>query len=72
MNDCIFCNQADLRVVDENQLALALRDNYPVTEGHTLIIGFYPVFSDGFEKTANCQSLLATRRRIRGLWNISM
>ena len=38
MTDCIFCNQADLRVVDENLLALAFRDNYPVTEGHTLII----------------------------------
>ena len=38
MSDCIFCNQADLTVVDENQLALAFQDNYPVTEGHTLII----------------------------------
>lgn len=35
---CIFCELPDDRVVDKNALALAFRDAYPVTEGHTLII----------------------------------
>ncbi|MEQ8289688.1 MAG: HIT family protein [Gammaproteobacteria bacterium] len=35
---CIFCELPDDRVVDKNALALAFRDPYPVTEGHTLII----------------------------------
>ena len=37
-SDCIFCElQAD-RVIASNALALAIRDNYPVTELHTLVI----------------------------------
>lgn len=35
---CIFCELPDDRVVDKNALALAFRDTYPVTEGHTLIV----------------------------------
>ena len=38
MNECIFCLEQDLAVVEENELALAFRDRFPVTEGHTLII----------------------------------
>ena len=35
---CIFCElQAD-RVIASNPLALAIRDNYPVTQLHTLVI----------------------------------
>jgi ATP adenylyltransferase len=35
---CIFCGlQAD-RIIASNALALAIRDNYPVTELHTLVI----------------------------------
>jgi ATP adenylyltransferase len=35
---CIFCElQAD-RVIASNELAVAVRDNYPVTELHTLVI----------------------------------
>ena len=38
--DCIFCqlesNQD--RTVSENQLAFVIRDGYPVTDGHTLVI----------------------------------
>ena len=37
-SDCIFCElQAD-RIIASNALALAIRDNYPVTELHTLVI----------------------------------
>ena len=38
MNECIFCLEQDLPIVEENELALAFRDRFPVTEGHTLII----------------------------------
>jgi len=34
--------------------------------------GFYPVFTDGYKTPENSKSLLATLRRIRGLWNRSM
>lgn len=36
---CIFCNlPADKKIIDENELALAFYDGYPVTQYHTLII----------------------------------
>ena len=35
-------------------------------------LGFYPVFTDGYKTPENSKSLLATLRRIRGLWNRSM
>ena len=36
--DCVFCSDVAKRVINENELALAVEDKYPVTEGHTLII----------------------------------
>lgn len=35
---CPFCPPPSSRVVDENELALALLDGYPLSEGHTLVI----------------------------------
>ena len=35
---CVFCTLAASKVIRENSLALAFRDRYPVTEGHTLVI----------------------------------
>ena len=37
---CLFCELPEDRfeLLDENELCLTLRDNYPVTEGHCLII----------------------------------
>ncbi len=35
---CIFCNVSAERVVSSNPLAFAVRDSYPVTELHTLVI----------------------------------
>ena len=29
-DDCIFCDQENLEVVTENELALAVRDKFPV------------------------------------------
>ena len=35
---CIFCDMPTERVIAENELAYAILDAFPVTEGHTLII----------------------------------
>jgi ATP adenylyltransferase len=36
--DCLFCNFPAARISAENELAMATRDNFPVSDGHTLII----------------------------------
>jgi diadenosine tetraphosphate (Ap4A) HIT family hydrolase len=36
--DCIFCELKEDRIVAENALCVAIRDAFPVTEGHTIII----------------------------------
>lgn len=36
--DCVFCEISDKRVIGQNPLAVAFRDNFPVTDLHTLII----------------------------------
>jgi diadenosine tetraphosphate (Ap4A) HIT family hydrolase len=36
--ECVFCHLAPARVLDENDLALAFADAFPVSPGHTLII----------------------------------
>ena len=35
---CIFCNLGNDRIIDQNDLAIAIYDGYPVTVFHTLII----------------------------------
>jgi len=35
---CVFCELSKNRVIEENELAIAFEDNYPVTSGHTLVI----------------------------------
>lgn len=37
-SDCLFCDIPSSRVIEENELAVAIRDRYPVTGGHTLIM----------------------------------
>lgn len=37
-SDCPFCDLSTDRIVVENELAVAIRDGFPVTDGHTLII----------------------------------
>jgi len=37
-NECLFCNIAPDRVFAENEYAYAIRDDFPVTEQHSLII----------------------------------
>lgn len=38
INTCLFCNIPQERVVEENEHAYAIRDGFPVTDGHSLII----------------------------------
>jgi len=38
MTDCLFCSIPTDRIIKENDLAFAMRDGFPVTEYHTLII----------------------------------
>jgi len=38
MNRCPFCSFNRDRLVAESEVAIALRDAFPVTEGHTLIV----------------------------------
>lgn len=38
MSTCIFCNQANLEIIDRKNGFIAVRDQYPVTIGHLLII----------------------------------
>lgn len=38
MPDCLFCNIEPERVIAENEYAYAIRDGFPVTNLHTLII----------------------------------
>jgi len=37
-SNCVFCQLPSSRIVAENELAIAFRDLYPVTEHHTLVI----------------------------------
>jgi len=41
ITDCLFCNLQSnerVRIISENELAYVIRDGYPVTKGHSLII----------------------------------
>jgi hypothetical protein len=35
---CVFCELPSERIIASNALAFAIRDNYPVTDLHTLVI----------------------------------
>ena len=37
-NPCAFCTLPSARVIDENTTAMVIRDGYPVSPGHTLLI----------------------------------
>lgn len=62
---CLFCELPGDRVVVENALALAFRDAFPVTEGHSLVIPRRHVvdyFGLTAEEVLACNELL---RRLR-------
>ena len=62
--DCLFCNIPTVRIVLENELAYAVRDGYPVTEMHSLIIPKRHI-QDYFDLTT--EELIACDQLIRSL-----
>ena len=71
--DCLFCNIPEDRVVDENELAYAVYDAFPVTAYHTLVIPKRHV-SDYFglyqpERNALHQLLESCKKKILELDN---
>ena len=63
---CPFCRLPDERIIGENDTAVAVRDGYPVTPLHTLIIPRRHVssyFDLTGEEAADCQRLLARMRQ---------
>ena len=67
IKNCLFCNIPKERVVAENALAYAIRDGFPVTEGHTLIIPKRHVtdyFGLSQEELLACNDLLNTMKQL--------
>ena len=63
---CLFCDISQERVISENSIAYAIRDGFPVTEGHTLIILKNHVdeyFGLSIEELLGCDNLLKSVRR---------
>jgi diadenosine tetraphosphate (Ap4A) HIT family hydrolase len=69
--DCIFCQLPRDRVIFENELAMVIRDAFPVTEGHTLIIPKRHVadYFDLFQPELNAIQSLTTQARQELLQN---
>jgi diadenosine tetraphosphate (Ap4A) HIT family hydrolase len=38
MSDCLFCMIDESRIIATNKMAYAIRDGFPVSDGHTLVI----------------------------------
>lgn len=65
-HDCLFCKIPVERVISQNQLAFAIYDGFPVTNGHALIIPKRHVpdfFSLTLEEVAESYKLLDLIRR---------
>lgn len=61
ISDCIFCSIPRDRIILENELIYAIRDNYPVTPLHSLIIPKRHVadyFSLTKDELLSCDALL--------------
>ena len=60
-SDCIFCNLEPDRIISESDYTFTIRDGFPVSEGHTLIIPKRHVQSffelQAIEKAAVLQAL---------------
>lgn len=66
---CPFCTIKQAKVVDENALAYAIEDLYPVTKGHTLLIpkrheaDYFKLYQD--EKCCLDELLCRVQQRLR-------
>jgi diadenosine tetraphosphate (Ap4A) HIT family hydrolase len=66
-NECLFCNISPDRVFAENEYAYAIRDGFPVTEQHSLIIPRRHVedyFGLTTDELIGCNSLLTDIREV--------
>ncbi|WP_206675444.1 HIT domain-containing protein [Mariprofundus sp. KV] len=66
-SDCLFCQIPTKRIISENELAYAIRDSYPVTELHTLVIPKRHIttyFELGQAEINACNSLLLDLKNI--------
>ena len=63
--DCVFCNNCAERIIAENELCFAIRDGFPVTDLHTLIIPKRHVadFFDLYQPELNAIHDLLSRQR---------
>jgi diadenosine tetraphosphate (Ap4A) HIT family hydrolase len=69
---CLFCPPLDRPLVAENDLAVAFRDKYPVSEGHTLIVPRRHVES-WFDATADERAaLLALADLVRAALDVEL
>ncbi len=59
MNPCPFCTLAEPRILLRHPLAIVLRDGFPVSPGHTLIVPVRHV-SSFFEATAEERTAMFT------------
>lgn len=67
--DCIFCRPDKKRLLDENALAYVLKDGFPVTEGHLLVIPKRHVSSlfDLFDPEVKaCMRIMKEQKQIVG------
>jgi diadenosine tetraphosphate (Ap4A) HIT family hydrolase len=63
---CLFCESNKLDIVESNESAFSIRDNYPVTPLHTLIIPFRHVesyFELNKEELDSCNDLLESQKQ---------
>jgi len=64
---CIFCTLPDNRILDKNQFGMVVRDGYPISPGHTLVIPKRHVgsfFELNPEEAADLMSLLRSAKNV--------
>ena len=64
---CPFCVPEPSRLLDSEGLVLALRDGYPVSRGHSLIVPRRHVGSFGEASLEEQSAMLAMLQRVRAL-----
>ncbi len=73
MKGCPFCEMPSSRVVDQTNLTFTVRDGYPVSEGHTLIIPkrYVGSFFDTIEaeRTELMQALINAKKELDSALN---
>jgi diadenosine tetraphosphate (Ap4A) HIT family hydrolase len=66
---CLFCTLPTERIIDSNEFGVVIRDGYPISEGHTLIIpkrhvgSFFEITQD--EKLAILALLESAQKQLK-------